>query len=123
MSANRTARVSEEIKRAISDILRNEVRDPRLPDMLSILNVEVANDFSFAKVYYTVLKGQGDEKDIKMALKSATGFIRRELGARVKLRQTPELRFELDRSIEDVIALNVLIDKTIRDDENKAKGM
>ena len=119
MSANRIARVSEEVKRVLSDIIKNDLRDPRLPDMLSILNVEVANDFAHAKVYYTVLDGQGDEKEIRTALKGAAGFIRRELGSRIRLRQTPELHFELDRSIERTIALNRLIDDTIRNDAMK----
>jgi ribosome-binding factor A len=119
LSANRIARVSEEIKRALSDIIRNDVRDPRLPDMLSIMRVDVTNDFAHAKVFYSVLSGRDDEKDIRRALKSASGFIRRELGARVRLRQTPELHFELDRSIEQVIALNKLIDDTIKDDTIK----
>jgi len=119
LSANRIARVSEEVKRVLSDIIKNDLRDPRLPDMLSILNVEVANDFAHAKVYYTVLDGQGDEKEIRTALKGAAGFIRRELGSRIRLRQTPELHFELDRSIERTIALNRLIDDTIRNDAMK----
>jgi ribosome-binding factor A len=119
MPSNRTARVAEEIKRVISEIIRNEVRDPRLPEILSIVNVEVTSDFSYAKVYYSVLDGQGDEKDIRNALKGAAGFIRRELGSRVRLRQTPELRFELDNTIERVIALNRLIDETISNDAKK----
>ena len=121
MAANRIARVSEEIKRVISDIIKYEIRDPRLPDMLSIVNVEVSSDFAYAKVYYSVLDAQGDAKDIRNALKGAAGFIRRELASRVRLRQTPELRFELDQTIERVIALNRLIDETIRDDAKKGK--
>jgi ribosome-binding factor A len=119
MSANRNARVAEEIKRVISDIIRNDVRDPRLPEMLSIMNVEVTNDFSYAKIFYSVLNGQGNEKEVRNALKSASGFIRRELGSRVRLRQTPELRFELDSTVEQVIALNRLIDETIQNDAKK----
>ena len=118
-ASNRIARVSEEIKRAISDILKNDVRDPRLPEMLSIMSVDVSSDFSYAKIYYSVFGGQGSEKDVRTALRSATGFIRRELAARVRLRQTPELRFELDRTIERGIALNRLIDETIRNDAKK----
>lgn len=122
MSANRTARVAEEIKRAISDIIRNDIRDPRLPEVISIMSVEVTSDFSYAKIYYSVLNGEGGEKDVRDALKSATGFIRRELASRVRLRQVPELRFELDKSIERVIALNRLIDETIQKDAKKGDG-
>jgi len=121
LTNNRAARVSEEIKRVISDIVKNEIRDPRLPDMLSIINVDVSSDFAYAKVYYSVLNGQGNEKDIRNALKGAAGFIRRELASRIRLRQTPELRFELDQTIERVIALNKLIDDTMRGDAMKGK--
>ena len=119
MTVNRAERVSEEVKRAISDIIKNDLADPRLPDMLSIMSVEVTNDFAYAKVFYSVLSGQGDEKDIRKALKGASGYIRRELGARVRLRQVPELRFEQDHSIERVIGLNRLIDETIKHDREK----
>jgi len=116
LASNRNARVSEEVKRVISDIIKNNLNDPRLPDMLSVVDVEVSNDFSYAKVFYSVLSGQGDKKDIRDALKSASGYIRRELGARVRLRQTPELRFELDNTIERVFDLNRLIDETLKND-------
>jgi len=120
-SSNRNARVSEEIKRVISDIIKNDVKDPRLPDLLSILSVEVSSDFSYARVYYSLLNGQGNEKDVRDALKSASGFIRRGLGARIRLRQVPELRFELDNTIERVFALNKLIDDTIKNDEKNRR--
>ena len=119
MTSNRAARVSGELKRIISDIIKYNVRDPRLPDMLSIVSVEVTSDFSYAKIYYSVLNGQGSEKDIRDALKSAAGYIRREIGARIRLRQIPELRFELDQTIERAIALNKLIDETIQSDSKK----
>jgi ribosome-binding factor A len=113
--------VSEEIKRVVSDIIKNDVRDPRLPEILSIVHVDVSSDFSYAKIYYSVLNGQGNEKDIQNALKSASGFIRRELGSRVRLRQTPELRFELDTTIERVFDLYKLIDETMQNDAKKGK--
>ena len=124
MASNRNARVSEELKRIISDIIKNEIRDPRLPEMLSILSVDVSSDFSYAKVYYSVLNGQGDAKEIRKALKGAAGFIRRELASRISLRITPELRFEQDQTIERVIALNKLIDDTVKNDaaKNDASG-
>jgi ribosome-binding factor A len=95
------------------------VRDPRLPEMFGVTDVDVSSDFSYAKVYYSIVDGSGDEKEIRAALKSASGFIRRELGARVRLRQTPELRFERDNTVERVINLNRLIDETINNDAKK----
>ena len=121
LAANRTARVSEELKRIISDIIKNSIRDPRLPELLSIISVEVSSDFSYAKVYYSFLNGQGNEKDIRSALKGAAGFIRHELGSRIRLRQVPELRFVLDTTIERGIALNKLIDEVSQNDARKGK--
>ena len=121
MNGNRTARVSEELKRVISDIIKNSIRDPRLPEMFSVVSVEVTSDFSYAKVYYSYLSDRCGEKDVRDALKSAAGFIRRELGSRIRLRQVPELRFELDKSIERGIALNKLIDEVSRNDARKGK--
>ena len=121
MASNRNAMVSEEIKRVVSDIIKNDLRDPRLPEILSIVRVDVSNDFSFAKVYYSMLNGQGNEKDVRNALKSAAGYIRRELGNRVRLRQTPELRFELDTTIEKAFDLYKLIDETMKNDAKKGK--
>jgi len=119
LPSNRNARVSGEVKRALCDIIKNDLNDPRIPDMLSVVDVEVSSDFSYAKIYYSVLSGSGDEKDILKALKSASGYIRRELGSRVRLRQTPELRFEQDNTIERVFELNRLIDETIKNDNNR----
>jgi ribosome-binding factor A len=116
---NRTERVSEEIKKEVSDIIRNAVRDPRLPDMLSVLKVDVSRDFSHAKVFYSTLAPEGGEKSVDAALRGAAGFIRRELGARLKLRRTPELHFVADHSIERVIGMNRLISETIRNDAVK----
>jgi len=116
LNANRAARVSEEIKRALSDIIRNDLHDPGLPEMFSILNVEVTNDFAHAKVYYSVLGGNSNDRDIRDALRRASGFMRRELGSRVRLRLVPELHFISDSSIEKAIALNKLIDETIQKD-------
>jgi ribosome-binding factor A len=111
--------VSEEIKKEISDIIKNMARDPRLPEMLSIVAVEVSGDFSHAKVYYSLLCPEAEIPAAEKALAGAAGFIRRELGGRIRLRRTPELHFVLDRSIERVIGMNRLIDQTIRGDRER----
>ncbi|MDR3120402.1 MAG: 30S ribosome-binding factor RbfA [Clostridiales bacterium] len=123
MTTNRPARVSGEIKRELSDIIKNGLRDPRLPEMLSILDVEVTKDFAHAKVFYSILCAKGEEAEVEKAaakaLKGASGFIRRELGARIRIHRTPELHFVPDKSIERVISMNRLIDETVRDDAAK----
>jgi len=108
--ADRIVRISEEVKKEISNIIQNEIKDPRLPSMVSIIACEVSKDLSHAKVFVSVLGDADEKKNAMKALKSAAGFIRRELGHRVQLRATPEIHFELDTSIEHGIHINKLID-------------
>jgi len=109
--ADRIVRISEEVKKEISNIIHNEIKDPRLPSMVSIVACNVTKDLSHAKVYVSVLGNEDEKKNAISALKSASGFIRRELGHRVKLRATPELHFELDTSIEHGMYINKLLDE------------
>ena len=118
---DRITRVSEEVKKEISDIIMNELKDPRLPTMLSIMKAEVARDFSHAKVYYSVLCDDEEKKDVAKALNSASGFIRRELGNRIKLRRVPELHFVEDFSIGQGIRMSRLIDETRKRDAQREK--
>ena len=97
-NAKRIDRISEEIMRELSVLLR-EVKDPRLSGMmLSVLRWEVTNDLRWCKVYLSVL-GDYDEKELRRGLKSCSGFLRSELAHRLSLRYTPELTFVLDDSI------------------------
>lgn len=98
-SYNRIDRISEEVKRELSAVLR-ELKDPRIPTMLSIVNVDVTKDLRFAKVGISVFGEDKVKNDAIAALKSAAGFIRREIGNRLNLRYTPEFNFVLDDSIE-----------------------
>lgn len=95
---SRTDRISEEIKRELSAVIR-DLKDPRLPVMTSVVSVKVTKDLKFAKAYISIM---GDEKTVSggfAALKSAAGFIRREIGHRLNLRNTPEFTFVPDDSI------------------------
>ena len=95
----RIDKINEEVKRELANIIR-ELKDTRIPLMTSVVTVNVTNDLRYAKSY---ISGMGDEESQKKAmhgLKSAAGFIRRELGKRIDLRYTPEFVFELDDSIE-----------------------
>jgi len=109
--ADRITRISEEVKKEISNIIQNEIKDPRLPSLVSIIACNVTKDLSHAKVFISVLGNEEEKKNAIMALKSASGFIRRELGHRVKLRATPEIHFELDTSIEHGMYINKLLDE------------
>jgi ribosome-binding factor A len=112
---DRTNRISEEVRREISEIVQNELKDPRLSRMTSIISVNVTRDLRYAKVYVSVLGSEEEKKNTINGLKSAAGFIRREIGQRIQLRYTPELQFELDNSIERGVYLSKLIDKTLKD--------
>lgn len=97
-NTNRVERISEEIARELSSLLR-EVKDPRLAQgMLSVVRCQATNDMRWCKVYLSAL-GDWDEKALKQGLKSCSGFLRRELAHRLRLRYTPELTFLLDDSI------------------------
>lgn len=96
--------------RELTAILRR-VKDPRVSGMISIVRVEVSNDMSYAKVYISAMEGLDAAKEAVRGLKSAAGFMRRELGAALHLRHVPELRFVPD----DSIAYSARIAKTLQD--------
>ena len=92
---DRINRISEEVKREISNIIQGELKDPRLPEFVSVTSVNVTRDLRYAKVYISILGNDEEKKAALQGLKNAAGFIRREIGQRIKLRNTPELKFEL----------------------------
>jgi ribosome-binding factor A len=111
---DRTNRISEEMKKEISGIIQNELKDPRLPQMISVISADVTKDLRYAKVYISVLGSEEDKKNALHGLKSAAGFIRREIGHRMQLRYTPEMLFELDNSIERGAYMSKLINDTMK---------
>jgi ribosome-binding factor A len=96
----RPERVAERIKREVAEVLENDLRDPRLTGMVSVTDVEVSGDLSFAKVFVSVLETGAARDQAMKALASASGFVRRKLAPRLGLREVPEIRFMLDTSIE-----------------------
>ena len=116
---DRTERVAEEIRKIVANVLRNDIRDPRLPVIVSVTHVKVTRDFSHASIYYSVYGTEKEVSDCADALKSASAFIRREIAGKIKLRIVPELHFIADDSIERAIRLSKLIDETIRKDAEK----
>ena len=99
MAGFKMGRVTSDIKLALSDILR-DVKDPRVSKLLSIVKLDVSGDMSYATVYVSAIEGKEKTAQSVKALKGAAGYIRRELGQRLKLRKVPELRFIADDSIE-----------------------
>ena len=114
---NRTERINEEIKKAISNIISNDIKDPRIPLIISITDVRTTKDLKFADVYFSIFGDETARVSTLAALKSAAGFIRRELSRKVELRFTPELRFKEDRSIEKAIEMSAKINKIVKKDE------
>ena len=100
MAGFRINRVSEDIRREVIAVMR-ELKDPRvMGKMLTVVRIEVSSDASYAKVYVSDIKGIDSAKEAVKGLTAATGFIRREVGSRLHLRKTPELKFVADDSIE-----------------------
>lgn len=98
MPSNRIGRTNDDIQRVLSTLLR-QIKDPRVQQgMISVTRVETTGDLRYAKVWLSVY-GQLDEKQFRRGLNSASGWLRRELGASLSLRYTPELVFEIDHSI------------------------
>ncbi|MDE7390478.1 MAG: 30S ribosome-binding factor RbfA [Lachnospiraceae bacterium] len=100
MGSHRMGRTTEDIKRELTAVLR-ELKDPRVANsMISIVRVEVSNDLSYCKVYISAMEGIDKAKEAVKGLKSASGFIRHEIGARLSLRHVPAMQFEATDSIE-----------------------
>ena len=98
MASNRIGRINEEIQRELSDLIR-ALKDPRVQTMLSITRVDTTSDLRYAKVHISVLE-ESRENEAMKGLRSAGGWLRRELGQKLQLRYTPELVFELDDSLK-----------------------
>ncbi len=108
MATNKIARINDDIQRVISARLR-DIKDPRVQQgMISVTRVETTGDLRYSKIWLSVM-GLKSEKEFKRGLKSASGWLRRELGASLNLRYTPELVFELDHSIEYGAHINEVI--------------
>ena len=122
MAVNRIDKISEEVKREIGRIIQREIKDPRLPDMVSVTHVKVTKDLKYATVYVSVLGEEEKKKKALIALRNAAGFIRHELGENILIRSLPELIFKLDDSIEHGFYISKLIDENVhKEDETSEK--
>ncbi len=111
MTRIRPERVAHLMQREVADILQNKMRDPRVAAMVSVTDVEIAHDLSFAKVFVSIL-AEGEERDRALrALARAAGFVRHELAPRMGLREMPEIRFLLDDSIQRGARVDELLRK------------
>ena len=110
MPSFKTARTEEDLRRELADIMRG-LKDPRVTGLLSIVKLDLANDYSHCKVFISSLEGLEAARSAVTGLKSAAGFIRRELGLRLRMRRSPELHFIAD----DGIAKSAEINKKLRE--------
>jgi len=109
MSNHRCERISEEIKRELSQIIRDDIKDPRVRGLISITAVEVTNDLRYARIYVSMLASPEQSKSALQGLEKAGGYLRTELAKRLQIRYTPELIFKLDQSIEYGTKINKII--------------
>ncbi|MCI9526215.1 MAG: 30S ribosome-binding factor RbfA [Lachnospiraceae bacterium] len=106
----KNTRINGEVQRELSNIIRGEIKDPRIAPFTSVVSVEVAPDLKSCKAYISVLGDEKVQQDTVEGLKSAEGYIRRQLAQNINLRNTPEIRFILDQSIEYGVNMSKLID-------------
>ncbi|MEA4973367.1 Ribosome-binding factor A [bioreactor metagenome] len=108
---NRMTRINDEIAKEMAQIIRGELKDPRIGVMTSVIRVETTQDLKFCKVFISVLGNDDEKANVMKGLKNAAGYIRHLLAERVNLRVTPELIFKLDDSVEYSIKMSKLIEE------------
>lgn len=111
----KNTRINGEVQRELSNIIRGEIKDPRINPLTSVVAVEVAPDLKTCKAYISVLGDEESQAKTLAGLKSAEGFIRSKLAKTVNLRNTPEIRFVLDQSIEYGVKMSKMIDEVTKD--------
>ena len=116
----KNTRINGEVQRELSNIIRGEIKDPRINPLTSVVAVEVAPDLKTCKAYISVLGDEESQKNTLTGLRSAEGYIRRELARTINLRNTPEIRFILDQYIEYGVNMSKLIDNVNKESAAKA---
>lgn len=119
MASKRIGRISEEMKKVISNLIRNQIKDPRISMLTSVTDVNVTKDLRYAKIYISVLGTDKEKEDTLKGLQSAKGFVRKEIGNNINLRYTPEPMFYLDNSIDNGMYISNLLKEVSDGHENK----
>lgn len=113
---SRSTRVAEQIRRELAELIQFEIKDPRI-GLITLTDVEISPDYAHARVYFSTLGGEAGVEDATSGLKAASGFLRHELGRRVRIHTLPELHFIYDRSVEQGDRLSRLIAEAVRSDQ------
>ncbi|MDO5717541.1 MAG: 30S ribosome-binding factor RbfA [Tissierellia bacterium] len=117
MNSKRLSRIGSEIKKVISELILESIKDPRVSDMTTISDVKVSKDLGYADIAVSILGDDKVKSETLEGLNNAKGFIKKELGQRLDLRHIPEIRFEIDDTVEKGMHIEELISK-IRQEEN-----
>lgn len=118
----KNTRVNGEVQRVLAEIIRGEIKDPRISPWTSVVAVEVAPDLKSCKAWISVLGDEDAKKSTLEGLKSAEGFIKRQIAKTINLRNTPEITFVMDQSIEYGVNMSRKIDEVIARDDANAQG-
>jgi len=128
VSKPRSKRISEEIRKIVAEVIRNDIKDPRVSKMATITSVETTRDLRFATIYVSVFDSDEMKEKTIEGLNRAKGFIRRAIGDKLDVRYTPEPIFKLDETIENAIHLSKLIREAqpespseVNDDDNEVE--
>lgn len=121
MEFSRSERVAEEIKRVVSQIINNELKDPRVCGLISVTKVELTKDLRFAKIFLSIYGEEPEKNKVFEGIKNAEGFIRKELGHRIRLKFIPEISIRLDESIEYGIHITKLLNE-VQQKEDEGNG-
>lgn len=115
----KNTRINGEVQKELAEIIRGEIKDPRISPLTSVISVEVAPDLKTCKAWISVYGDDHEAEDTLAGLRSAEGYIRRELARRINLRNTPEIRFIVDQSIAYGVKMSKLIDEVAKSDAQK----
>ena len=111
MTKYRSDRINEEVKKEVSSIIQNDLKDPRITAMVTVTKVDVTKDLMYAKVYVSIFGSEESKAETFTAIKNSLGFIRKEVSHRIKLRHTPQFTLELDTNIEQGMHINNILQK------------
>lgn len=111
MDSRKMIRINDEIKEQVASIISLEVNDPRLSTLTTVVSADTTADLKYCKIYISVMGDETAKKNSQIALKAAAGFIRKELARRIKIRNTPELTFVLDESLDHSIRIQEILNE------------
>ena len=117
----KNTRINGEVQRVLAEVIRGEIKDPRISPLTSVIAVEVAPDLKTCKAWISVYGDEQAKKDTLAGLKSAEGYIKNQLATQINLRNTPEIHFIVDESIAYGVRMSKLIDDVIKNDEEGNK--